>query len=129
MIFSALTLEALINDYAISNFSRKYFDNYLDRLSVQGKWLVIPQLVTGKAMSTDGQMFQRLTELFHLRNMLVHFKRGKKLTKDLGEKDQMTKKHAADAIRTVREAVAQLKKLDGKIDARWLAATEEALAE
>ena len=129
VIFSALTLEALINDYAISNFSREYSDNYLDRLSIRSKWLIIPQLVKGTAMSTDGQTFQRLTELFRLRDRLVHFKTRKNLARDVGEKDRVTKKHAVHAIRTVGDAVAELKSLDGRVSLRWLNVTEAALVE
>ena len=130
VIFSALALEALINDYAICNFSRSYLENYSDRLSPRSKWLIFPKLVAGKAMSTDGQTFQRLTELFRLRDRLVHFKGSpEKRAPDLGQKDRITRKHATDAIRTVTEAVAELKRLDERISMLWLAESEETVAE
>lgn len=126
IIFSALALEALINDYAICNFSRSYLENYLDRLSPPSKWLIIPKLVTGKAMSTDGETLQRLTQLFRLRNRLVHFKSSPgKRASDLGQKDRITRKHAADAIRTVREAVGELRRLDGRVSTLWLTESEK----
>lgn len=129
VIFSALALEALINDYAICNFSRSYLENYLDRLSPSSKWLIIPKLVRGKAMNTDGQTFQRLTELFRLRNRLVHFKSApEKRAPDLNQKDRITREHAADAIRTVTEAVAELRRLDGRVTTLWLTESEEVVA-
>lgn len=43
VVFSALSLEAFINDYASQRLSKSYFDNYLDKLDLVSKWVVIPR--------------------------------------------------------------------------------------
>ena len=85
VIFSALTLEAFINNYAIERFSRSYFDNHLDKLSPVSKWIVIPKLITGNAIDTDGQPYERLKKLFKLRDKLVHYKTKKKKVPEMVE--------------------------------------------
>ncbi|MCJ7507461.1 MAG: hypothetical protein MUO85_01865 [candidate division Zixibacteria bacterium] len=55
VVFCALTLEAFINHYGISNSSKSYFDNHLDKLKTVSKWLIIPRLLIGKQINTDGQ--------------------------------------------------------------------------
>lgn len=129
-IFSAVALEAFINDYAIiDKFSRGYVDKYLDRLTPQGKWLIFPLLHVGETFRTDGQTFQVLTELFRLRNQLVHFKTSKIGTSDLATQTRLNKEHASDAIRTVHAAVAELAKLDPRVSTRWLSEAEKAPVE
>ena len=118
VVFSAMTLEALINDYAICNFTRTYFENYRDWFRVRTKWRIFPQLVTGKTMGTEGQTFQGLTKLFSLRNDLVHFKATEK-------KHPVGKNQASDAIETVRKAVDKLKARDGKVSTDWLKGVED----
>lgn len=126
VIFSALALEALINDYAISNSSKTHFENYLDISSTPAKWVIFPWLFVGKHLDTDRQTFERLKNLFRLRNRFVHFKRSKEPQPDRGEKDRITKHHAARAVHTVRMAVAQLKRLDPRVSTLWLRETEDA---
>lgn len=124
VVFSALTLEAFVNDYGISNSSRSYFKNYLDKLSVLSKWLLLPKLFVGKTFRTDGQTFQSLAELFRQRDKLVHFKSSIKRLRDINEGDWVTDRNASDAVRTVREVVAKLKRLDGSVSTYWLSESE-----
>ena len=125
VIFSALALEAFINDYAITVFSRSFFDSYLDKLDPVSKWLIFPWLAKGKTIERRGQTFESLKKLLSLRNKLVHFKRTMKRACDFEEDDRITKKHAEDAVRTVRKAVAALKKLDERVSTDWLREAEE----
>ncbi len=41
-------------------------------------------------------------------------------------KHLVSKKQAADAIKTVRKAVAELKRLDRRVSTRWLKTAEDA---
>ncbi len=73
IVFSAMALEALINDYGIQNSGRRYFKKHLDRLPALTKWLIFPRLGRGsKSMRTGGQTFRGLTTLFALRNGLYN---------------------------------------------------------
>jgi len=72
IVFSALCLEALINDYCITKKSANYFNQYIDKLDPISKWLLIPQLNTGSAISSDSKAFELVKNLFSIRNKLVH---------------------------------------------------------
>jgi len=50
IIFSVSSLEAYINHYAISRLSKNYLKNYLDKLDLLSKWIVIPRIITGKQL-------------------------------------------------------------------------------
>ena len=74
ILFGTMCLESFIYDYAAHSFSDTYAKNYLDKLDLKGKWVVIPKLVTGKDFPTDSRAFQNLQELVKERNSLVHHK-------------------------------------------------------
>ena len=74
MVFSALTLEAYINQqYAAHNETAKID---LRRFEVREKWKMLPLLLGSKKTFDPGTMpFQTLHELISLRDTLVHFTR------------------------------------------------------
>ena len=74
IIFSAMCLESIINQYAISRKSNKYFDNYLDKLNVKAKWVIIPKLLANAEFDCSSQAFELLDGVIKLRNDLVHYK-------------------------------------------------------
>ena len=129
VIFSALSLEALINNYAVFAFSKRFLDNHLDRLEPYNKWLIVPRLVKRETIKTGGQTFQKLKELFSLRNKLVHFKSSQAAPEDSGPKKLISRKDAKHAIETVRKAVRELERLDRRAESRWLEVTEKAINE
>lgn len=129
VIFSALTLEALINDYAVSRFSKWFLTRYLDTLNAVSKWLIVPWVAVGTRFSTGGKTMEVLKKLFGLRNKLVHFKTTHAPTPDAGKKDRLTKAHAAEAIDAVRRAVDELTHLDPSVSNLWLSQCEELCAE
>ena len=121
VIFSALTAEAFINNYAIERFSRSYFDNHLDKLSPVSKWIVIPKLVTGNEIDTDGQPYERLKKLFKLRDKLVHYKTKKKKVSEMVEdEDWVTENHSVDALLAVESILGELSKIDSSLETEWL---------
>lgn len=71
--FSAMTLEAYIYDYAVRRLSKKLAE-YVDKLDVIGKWIIIPRLITGKEIPRGERAFQLLQELIRDRNKIVHHK-------------------------------------------------------
>lgn len=124
VIFCALALEALINYYGIEKLSRGFFKTHLDRLSAASKWLILPKLVVGQQLSTDGQAYELLRGLFKLRDRLVHYKTREKRICDLTEEDWVTERQARDAIEAVNRLVEELRSLDPTVDTDWLRSAE-----
>jgi len=120
VIFSALTLEAYINNYGISRLSRNYFSNYLDKLDLLAKWIVIPKVVTGKGLDPGSPAMQDLDWLVTLRNRLVHYKSKVVAVDQIPASDFLWYEDAARAVSAVRQAVPALKALDPKAEMDWL---------
>ena len=120
VVFSIMSIESFINNYGIENFSRSYFDNYLDKLDIKSKWVIYPRLVTGKQIDTDSQAFELLGKTIALRNRLVHDKARKKPVSKITDSDWITELDAKDSIDTVRKLVKELANLDKNIDEEWL---------
>lgn len=74
ILFSALSVEAAINDYAAWQLGDSYFDKHLSSLDVLSKWVVIPKLVCGKSIDKSGPAYSSLKKLITSRNELAHNK-------------------------------------------------------
>jgi len=120
VVFSVMTIESYINEYGIENFSKSYFNNYLDKLDLKSKWVICPKLVTGKQIDTSSQTFELLGKLIALRNSLVHDKTRKKRISEVNESDWVTEVEAQETVDTVRKLFKELDKLDTNIDIEWL---------
>lgn len=121
VIFSALTLEAFVNNYAIERFSRSYFDNHLDKLPTISKWIIIPKLFTGKELNSDSQPYECLKRLFKRRDRLVHYKTRKKKLSEIYEEDiWVTEEQSAEAVATVEAVLKELSELDRTVSMEWL---------
>lgn len=107
VVFSAMTLEAFINEYGIDSSSSSFFKNYLDKLDLLSKFLLIPQLYKTKLIDTNSHVFENLKWLINVRNDLIHFKKRSKKIKDFDMtesiklKDFMMESHAEKAVMTV----------------------------
>jgi len=112
--------QLFINYYGIDRFSRHFFDRHLDSLNTINKWLILPKLIVGRQLSTDGQPYELLIGLFKLRDKLVHYKTRKRRICDLTEEDWVTERHADNAIQAVNRLVRELKTLDPTVDIDWL---------
>lgn len=71
IVLCALAVEGYIYDYAARNLSDNFADD-IDKLDAISKWLVVPQLVTGKKFPKDGKAYQLLKQLVSDRNYLAH---------------------------------------------------------
>jgi hypothetical protein len=120
IIFAALTLEAFINHYGISRLSKNYFLNYLDKLDVLSKWMVLPKLITRKQLDPGTSAMQDLSWLIAVRNKLVHYKSRMIKIDDLRESDFLWETDAQRAINTVKRLIPRLKKIDPVVDTIWL---------
>ncbi|HHC7102354.1 TPA: hypothetical protein ACN341_004464 [Vibrio parahaemolyticus] len=74
IVFSAMCVEAAINDYAGTHLGDKYFETHLSSLDVVSKWVVIPKLVCGNELDKSSAAFGSLKALIRTRNQLVHSK-------------------------------------------------------
>ena len=124
VVFSCMCIESYINCYGVSNFSKSYFENYLDKLDLKSKWVVIPKLVTGNQIKTDLNVFEKLENVITLRNKLVHDKPKIKKVTGIKDTDWVREEDAKVAIDTVKELVIELSKIDHKIDTNWIKETE-----
>jgi len=71
IVFTAFTLESYINGYGVRRLTESYFRDYLDKLSLEGKWTVILKLVTGQSI-TGTKGHQLLKKVIKARNLLAH---------------------------------------------------------
>jgi len=121
IIFCALTVEAFINNYAIDNLSKSYLNNYLDKLDLLSKWIIIPKLIMGRQINTDSQAIQLLKKLISLRNKYVHYKTTIKSVSELRwDEDWVTFEHAKTSILAVRELLSELKRIDPNLNIQWI---------
>jgi hypothetical protein len=73
-VFTVMTMEAHINSIADQRFGNST-QILFDRLSLDGKWLFLPQLVgVGEVFDTGGEPFQSFKQLIRRRNGIVHRK-------------------------------------------------------
>jgi hypothetical protein len=70
IVFSAMCLESLINDYAVVKKSAAFFKKEIAPLSTYEKWEKAPLKIAGKKM--DAAALSTIKKLFQLRNKLVH---------------------------------------------------------
>ena len=65
--------EAHINMHAKNNFHGKVFESF-DKLTLEGKWLILPQLVGNSKFDPGKEPFQSFSKMIKYRNKLVHYK-------------------------------------------------------
>jgi hypothetical protein len=121
IMFCAFTLEAYINDYAISRLSKSYLKNYLDKLDLVAKWVVIPRLVTEGQLDPGSRPLQNIAWLVELRNKLAHYKSKELTVGEITQSDLLWYEDAQRAIVAVKEAVLALGKLDRTASTDWCA--------
>ena len=126
IVFAAMCLEAFIYDYAAQNFSGHFVRVYLDKLDLKSKWVIIPQLVTGKKFDTEGEAFQLLGKLVGYRNEIVHAKSKSWPSYDGLKKPIKGKACGEDKLtmvknscKAIKELLRELDKLDDRMPKPW----------
>ncbi|WP_460138253.1 hypothetical protein [Pseudomonas sp. S2_A10] len=74
IVFSAMALEAAVFDLAAIQLSDKVATDYLDKMDLLGKWMIVPRLICGRSLTEDGPAINGLKGLVKARNALVHHK-------------------------------------------------------
>ena len=119
IVFSALTVEAYIYDYGARNLGDKFTKDYLDKLDVVSKWIVVPKLITGKQIPKDGQAYCLLKNLIKVRNNIVHNKSKDILNmsaNQMFEEQQKIKKIVNDTAKQATKTLMELAKEIETID-------------
>lgn len=74
IVFSAMALEAAVFDLAAIQLGDKVAKDYLDKMDLMGKWMIVPRLICGRSLREDGPAVNGLIGLVKARNALVHHK-------------------------------------------------------
>lgn len=125
VVFCVMTLESYINEYAITKFSKSYFDKYLDRLDLKTKWIIIPKLKTGIQLDEKSKAFKLFSETLKIRNKIVHDKSKIIDTSKSFYYDWITEEHAKKAINAVNKMLIELTKIESDVDIEWLKSAKE----
>lgn len=124
IVFSAMTLEAYINEYAARKRSKSFFKEHLNKLRTQDKWVVISELFSGVPFPKSDNCYQHLDTLIQLRHQLVH---NKPKVLDLSDAEAAKKagdhvyaifESAEQAVQTITEIVRCLIEMDPEEKAR-----------
>ncbi|EPN6725968.1 hypothetical protein N5D79_17150 [Pseudomonas sp. GD03817] len=74
IVFSAMAIEAAVFDLAAIQLGDKVATDYLDKMDLLGKWMIVPRLICGRSLREDGPAVNGLRGLVKARNALVHHK-------------------------------------------------------
>jgi hypothetical protein len=74
VVFTAMSIESYIYDYASRHLGDTYVKEHLDKMDVISKWVVIPELITGKELPNREDWYPLLKKLVKSRNSIVHHK-------------------------------------------------------
>ncbi|EKT4453653.1 hypothetical protein C6A77_13185 [Pseudomonas sp. AFG_SD02_1510_Pfu_092] len=74
IVFSAMAIEAAVFDLAAIQLGNKVATDYLDKMDLLGKWMIVPRLICGRSLKEEGPAVNGLKGLIKARNALVHHK-------------------------------------------------------
>lgn len=125
VVFSSMALEAYINYYGIIKLGRSFWKAHLKNIRTIDKWVIIPQLATGKAYPKDNISYSSLQKLFSDRNWLAHYKPRSYLVINYGFDGDPEEEDIADllgrkserAIKTIELMAADMLNIDPESDA------------
>ncbi len=116
IVFSAMALEAAVFDFAAIHLGDEMAKEHLDKLDLLGKWVIVPQLVCGRALREDGPAFNNLRSLVKARNRLVHHKSmpySKSVLAEVEKRSQQFRQDVGLALKTVVLLSLELEMLIG----------------
>jgi len=126
-VFCEICLEAYINTYAGDRLSKLVWER-LERLHLEDKWIVVPELVLGKTFETDKEPYKSLKWLVQQRNFIVHYK-GKFSKPEMNDRlgfatdrifNQFTLEKAQRAFQLVKDMIKSVHNLDNSKAPDWL---------
>lgn len=74
IVFAAIAVEAYIYDYAARNLGDAFVRDHLDKLDTVSKWIIVPELVTGRELPQRQYWQGKLKKLVQIWNSITHNK-------------------------------------------------------
>ena len=122
IVFSALSLEAVINHISKCNLSA-FYQKAFDKLELAAKWVVIPHQAFGKGIDPGNDLIHRIDRIQKQRNFLVHARsinwncESQSSGEDAPSKYRIGVAKGEMAVQTCLDALDEVRKLDPKFDA------------
>lgn len=107
IVFSAMAIEAAAFEYSASILGDKVAQDYMDKMDLEGKWMIGTRLAYGQSLDIAGPAINGLRSLVKARNILVHHKSQKENTGGtIGESARegwhlFEKNHVPNAFKTL----------------------------
>jgi hypothetical protein len=125
VVSALISLEAYINTYARDRIPE--FCQSVDGLRLEAKWVLVPQLVSGRTFDRGTQPFQDLTQVIKLRNYIVHHRPQTYQWDEAMEhrpgppsSERLSVKNAEMACGVVPRMIRQLHELEGTKWPHWV---------
>ena len=117
IVFSAITLEAYIYDYAARYLTDSFVKDHLDKLDTFSKWVVVPALITGRELPPHPNWQGPLRQLIKTRNSIIHHKSAEFPPPSLDTKRyfKKLKSNSAILLQTAEQSPRLLRMLADKI--------------
>jgi len=117
IVFTMISVEAYIYDYAARNYSDSFIKKYIDKLDPISKWVIVPKLITGKELSRRGEWFQLFRNLIRERNSIIHSKSSEApyTNEDFQKYADKQKESRASFFKKAKEAIDLLDILPNEI--------------
>lgn len=74
IVFAAMAIEAAAFEYSASILGDQVAKDYLDKMDLEGKWMIGTRLACGQSLDIHGPAINGLRSLVKARNALVHHK-------------------------------------------------------
>lgn len=74
IVFAAMAIEAAAFEFSASTLGDQVAQDYLDKMDLEGKWMIGTRLAYGQSLDIDGPAINGLRSLVKARNALVHHK-------------------------------------------------------
>jgi hypothetical protein len=124
-ILCGSALESHINMRAEEVLATRDFEEF-DKLSLTGKWLLYPKLISVGSFNPGTKPFQDLQKLVSRRNALVHYKVRREKTKQLFDMPSLIEDlglravNCRESLSAVRDMVRALAKVERREAPDWL---------
>jgi len=116
IVFSTMAIEAYIYDYASRHLGDNFVKDHLDKLDTLSKWVIIPELITGKEMPRHENWNELLARMIKTRNLIIHHKSSDpSAVRDTGKYLKKMSDESDLIYETARQSVTLLGMLADKI--------------
>lgn len=118
IVFSAMSLEAYVYDYAARALTDSFVSQHLDKLDLSSKYVVIFQLITHERFPKDNKIYSSLKKLIKSRNTLIHSKSNNVNLDDHDSLFKMSNSHyhlyesAIEAVEAIDLVIKYVEKID-----------------